>query len=124
MLNVESIRVKYASGLYSNTQLVLEYAQTLGAMQVLEILNYMVDKDVRPDLKKVCLEMPKVQEIYSIYHRSLRAEVQEIEDTNVSTRWKDEEFRRSSARLKYKLMEQLREYTWLTESILNSMYHD
>jgi len=124
MHNSEAIRIKYASGLYSNTQLVVEYAQTLGALKVLEILTYQVDKDIRLDLKQVCLEMPKVQEIYSIYHRSLREEVKEIEDTNVSTRWKDEEFRRSLHRLDYKLNEQLREYMWITKSILNTMYHD
>jgi len=124
MYNTEQIRIKYASGLYSNTELVVEYAATIGALDMMKLLTYTLDPEVRPDLKKVCLEMPKVQEIYSLYHREMRLEVKEIEETNVSTRWKDEEFRRSEARLKFKLKEQLREYPWVTTQMLGKMYHD
>jgi len=120
----ETIRVKYASGLYSNTELVLEYAPLLGALQIMKILSYQIDEDIRPDLKERCLEMPKVHEIYSLYHRELRQCIKEIEDTLEKDSWKDREFQYDSKRLKFKLKEQLRDYPWVTPEVLAKMYHD
>lgn len=120
----ETIRVKYASGLYSNTELVLEYSPLVGAMKVLEILNYAVDKDVRPDLQGIIEDMPKVHTITSLYHRELRESHTQIEGTTETTAWKDREFAIDKRRLDFKLREELRAYPWVTPDVLSKLYHD
>lgn len=120
----ETIRTKYYSGLYSNTELVVEFAPYIGALEVLKILNYTVDQDIRPDLKDRIMDMPKVHEIYSQYFQELRQSISEIEGTTEAASWKDQEFAGDKRRIEYKLKEQLRAYAWVTKDILAKMYHD
>lgn len=120
----ETIRTKYHSGLYSNTELVIEFAPYIGALQVLKILSYQVDDDIRPDLKDRIIDMPKVHDIYSSYHRALRQTIAEVEDTPETDSWKDREYTRDQVMHKHKLAEELRAYPWVTSEILSKLYHD
>lgn len=120
----ETIRLKYHSGLYSNTELVIEFASFIGALEVLEILTYSSYKDIREDLQPRILDMPKVHNILSQYHRELRQSIAEIEGTHEASTWKDLEFSADKKRLDFKLAEQLREFPWVTKDMLQKLYHD
>lgn len=120
----DTIRTKYHSGLYSNTELVIEFAPYIGALEVLKILNYTVVDDIRPDLKDRILDMPKVHEIYSQYHRELRQSISEIEGTPEASSWKDREFAIDKKRIAFKLNEALRAYPWVTKDLIDKLYHD
>ena len=127
MLLEETIRVKYASGLYSNTDIVVEFAPLLGALRILEILSWSnkEDDDIRPDLRQRCLDMPKVHEINSEYHRGLRQAFAEIDGILESDAWKAREFAQDKKRLEFKRTEQLRAYPWALDPIvLQRLYHD
>lgn len=120
----ETIRTKYHSGLYSNTELVIEFAPFIGALEVLQILTYTLYPDIREDLKARIMDMPKVHTILSQYHRELRQSIVEIEGTHEASSWKDQEFAADKRRLDFKLAEQLREYPWVTKDLQLKMYHD
>jgi len=121
---IEKIRTKYASGLYSNTELVIEFAENLGAFELIKVLTYEVYPEICADKKQIILDMPKVQEIVTEYHKNLRREVLEIEDTGMDGNWRDKEFTLAQGRHKAILKHKLVDYPWVTDSMLHRMYHE
>lgn len=105
---VEKVRIEYASGLYSNTEILLKYVKVLGVEKVIGILNYNYEPTIREDLKDLILAMPSVHIKLEKYYQELSI----IADTNVndtfsSTKELDEAISTQKAKLKDALYKDL-----------------
>lgn len=121
---IRKIRTKYASGLYSNTELVIEFAATIGALGIISILNYSISPEICEDKRLIITEMPEAQEVLTTYFKGLRVAYAEIEDSNMDNDWRDQEYAMVEKRLTKERDEALKKFSWFTKEMLNKMYHD
>lgn len=110
---VETIRIQYASGLYSIVDLVDRWIPTVTANELEDILSYKVYLDIKPELLTIIEEMGKCQEVMikAIENQAALAyQITDEENLGVfEDYWKDT----------YSEMKE--EFSWLTPSIFRGI---
>ena len=71
---VEMIRVKLASGLYTKTSLWLDMRNKISHENFNSIAEYMIEPEVRKDLKQRIQELPQAIRVFEGYQKELRDE--------------------------------------------------
>ena len=110
--------------MYSNTELVIEYAPLVGALQLMQVLSYDIEPDIRPDLKGKIKDMPKVHELVGDYHNALRISHELIESSDMDNDWRDLQFSAARAKAERTLGLGLKKYPWVTSDFLDKCYRD
>ena len=121
---IEKIRTKYASGLYSNTELVVEFAPLVGAIGLMNILNYSIKPEICAEKRLVIEQMPEAQEVLTTYFKGLRIAYAEIEDSNMDNDWRNKEYEMRELQLTRARDKALKKFEWFRPEMLNKMYHD